>query len=125
MCFSKLTIKGPKQLLTLKSSVEEFVNQGTIAIISPYPHIFGELLKATAFVITPNDHSKIFFGKTVKIRNLILKTEQSNNCIGIMGIWTPYGKIKHQKITTKVDHQNSSRGILHPLVFQGTPYPLC
>ena len=118
--FFKVNNKGTKTITNL----EEF-SRGTIAIISPYPHIFGELLKATAFVITPNDHSKIFFGKTVKIRNLILKTEQSNNCIGIMGIWTPYGKIKHQKITTKVDHQNSSRGILHPLVFQGTPYPLC
>ena len=52
--------------------------------------------------------SSMFFDRTVKVRNIILKTEQTTITSTQWDRWTSY-VIKHI-ITIKVDYQNSSVG---------------
>ena len=63
-------------------------------------------------MVTPNTMINAhFFNKTIKVCKIILKTEQTTT---LHAKWPDTHDImqqKHHMITTKIDYQNSSRGI--------------
>ena len=86
---------------------------------SKNPFIYDQLLKATAFMVTPkiiiNAHTFCFW-KQSKICNTILKTEQTTIICSQWNSWASYDAIKHHMTTT---------GVIIKIALMARRKPLC